>query len=72
MMQPGSFSHTGTLQGCFVVSSQNVLTPSELERDKDDPPVMLDVIISRFHMTPYNLLYLKYVSQTVQILLVIF
>lgn len=40
-------------------------------RDKDDPPGMSDVIISCFHMAPYSLLYLKYVSQTVQILLVI-
>lgn len=55
----------------FCCQQSKCSNSSGAGKDKDDPPVMSDVIISWFHMTPYNLLYLKYISQTAYILLVI-
>lgn len=41
------------------------------KRKQFDPSAKTDVTICCYHMRPYNLLYLKYVFQSVQMLLVI-
>lgn len=55
----------GDSASAFCCQQSKCCNSSWVGREKDDPSVMSDVIICCFHMAPYNLLYLKYVFQSV-------